>query len=77
MVAHNAGEDWRRRDMIKHAGVIKVVIGPTIDTRGKTAVEIKKIAEQWMKETMNEITTLKSANNDNVELSKINSKEKV
>ena len=77
LVAHNAGEYWRRRDMIKHAGIIKVVIGPTIDTRGKTAVEIKKIAEQWMKETMNEITTLKSAKNDDVELSKIDRTEKI
>ena len=58
LVAHNAGEYWRRRDMIKHAGTIKVVIGPTIDTKGKTAAEIKEIAEQWMKDTMNEITTL-------------------
>jgi 1-acyl-sn-glycerol-3-phosphate acyltransferase len=61
LVAHNAGEYWRRRDMIKHAGVIKVVIGPTIETKGKTAAEIKEFAEQWMKETMNEITTLESA----------------
>lgn len=58
LVAHNAGEYWRRRDMIKHAGTIKVVIGPTIDSKGKTATEIKEIAEQWMKNTMNEITTL-------------------
>ncbi len=58
LVAHNAGEYWRRRDMIKHAGTIKVVIGPTIESRGKTAAEIKEIAEQWMKDTMNEITTL-------------------
>ena len=58
LVAHNAGEYWRRRDMIKHAGTIKVVIGPTIETKGKSAAEIKEIAEQWMKQTMNEITTL-------------------
>lgn len=63
LVAHNAGEYWRRRDMIKHAGVIKVVIGPTIDTKGKTAAEIKDIAEQWMIKTMKEITTLKPVDN--------------
>jgi len=60
LVAHNAGEYWRRRDMIKHAGIIKVVIGPTIDTKGKTASEIKKIAEDWMNSTMKNITTLSS-----------------
>ena len=46
LVAHNAGEYWRRRDMIKHAGTIKVVIGPTIETKDKSAAEIKEIAEK-------------------------------
>jgi len=58
-VAHNAGEYWRRRDMIKHPGVIKVVIGPTIDTHGLTAAEINSKAEAWIESTMEQITTLK------------------
>ena len=70
LVAHNAGEYWRRRDMIKHAGTIKVVIGPTIETKGKTAAEIKEIAEQWMKDTMNEITTLDADHGASAELKK-------
>jgi len=71
LVAHNAGEYWRRRDMIKHAGTIKVVIGPTIESRGKTAAEIKEIAEQWMKQTMNEITTLDVDHGAKTELKKV------
>ena len=70
LVAHNAGEYWRRRDMIKHAGVIKVVIGPTIESKGKTAAEIKAIAEKWMHETMDEITTLDRSHNSNSRASK-------
>ena len=60
-VAHNAGEYWRRRDMIKHPGVIKVVIGPAIDTRGRDAAEINRLAEAWIESTMEKITTLKPA----------------
>ena len=56
LVAHNAGDFWRRRSLIKRPGVIKVVIGPTIDPQGKTAGEIKDIAEQWINDTVDEIS---------------------
>lgn len=57
-VAHNAGEYWRRRDLIKHPGVIRVAIGPAIDSKGKSAEEIVKAAEYWIETKMQEITTL-------------------
>lgn len=63
-VAHNAGEYWRRRDLIKHPGVIKVVIGPMIDTTGLNASEINLIAEEWIESTMDRITTLKRDQTD-------------
>jgi len=56
LVAHNAGDYWRRRSLIKRPGVIKVVIGPTIDPKGKTAAEIKELAEQWINDTVDEIS---------------------
>ncbi|MGD8641287.1 MAG: lysophospholipid acyltransferase family protein [Gammaproteobacteria bacterium] len=56
LVAHNAGDFWRRRSIVKRAGVIKVVIGPTIDPAGKTAAEIKNIAEQWINDTVEDIS---------------------
>jgi len=56
LVAHNAGDYWRRRSLIKRPGVIKVVIGPTIDPKGKTAADIKDIAEQWINETVDAIS---------------------
>lgn len=58
-VAHNAGEYWSRRSLTKKPGVIQVVIGPVIYTKGKTASEINAIAEEFIEGTMQEITTLK------------------
>ncbi len=60
LVAHNAGDFWRRRSLIKRPGIIKVVIGPTIDPKGKSAGEIKDIAEQWINDTVDEISEIKA-----------------
>ncbi|MDO8704719.1 MAG: lysophospholipid acyltransferase family protein [Sulfuricaulis sp.] len=54
-VAHNAGSFWPRRGFLKHPGTIRVVIGPVIDSRGKTAEEIRQIAEAWIETTMVEL----------------------
>jgi 1-acyl-sn-glycerol-3-phosphate acyltransferase len=51
-VAHNAGEFWPRRGFIKHPGTIRIVIGPTIDTRERSAQEVNAMAEHWIEETM-------------------------
>ena len=63
-VAHNAGEYWRRRDIIKRPGVIKMVVGPPIDTQGLSAAEINRKAEEWIESTMDKITTLKPEDNN-------------
>ena len=57
-VAHNAGEYWPRRGLLKKPGVIKVVIGEPIETKGRSADEINKIAEEWIEKTVAEISTL-------------------
>jgi 1-acyl-sn-glycerol-3-phosphate acyltransferase len=49
-MAHNAGLFWPRGFWIKKPGTIQVVIGPVIDSKGKTATEINALAEQWMRE---------------------------
>ena len=59
-VAHNAGEFWPRRGLVKRPGVIKVIIGPVIKPNGKSASEMNKIAEQWIEGKVEEITTLKA-----------------
>jgi 1-acyl-sn-glycerol-3-phosphate acyltransferase len=57
-VAHNAGEYWPRRGLIKKPGVIQVRIGPVINPNGITAEEIRDRAEQWIESTVAEISTL-------------------
>lgn len=51
-IAHNAGSFWPRRGFIKRPGVITVVIGPTIATKGRAAADIHAEVEQWIKNTM-------------------------
>jgi 1-acyl-sn-glycerol-3-phosphate acyltransferase len=59
-IAHNAGEYWPRRSFIKRPGVIKICIGPSIETNNKSAHEILAEAEQWIESEMARITTLKA-----------------
>ena len=51
-VAHNAGHFWPRRGFLKKTGAIHVVIGPVIDSHGKTAEQINQLAETWINQTM-------------------------
>lgn len=51
-VAHNAGRVWPRRRFIKRPGVIRVVIGPMIQTKGRTPEEILSQAKDWIETTM-------------------------
>ena len=51
-VAHNAGEFWSRRSFTKRPGVITIVIGPTIQARGRRAGEINREVEEWIEGTM-------------------------
>lgn len=55
-IAHNAGEFWPRHSFIKWPGNISVVIGPAIDSRGKSADEINKEVYDWIENTMKQIS---------------------
>ncbi len=59
-VAHNAGEYWRRHSFVKKPGTIQVVIGPPIETQGKSAQQIITEVEDWIEGTMDKITTINS-----------------
>ncbi|MGR8918552.1 MAG: lysophospholipid acyltransferase family protein [Gammaproteobacteria bacterium] len=50
-VAHNAGVFWARNALVKLPGTIRVVIGPPLDTSGKTAKEVTREAEAWIEAT--------------------------
>jgi 1-acyl-sn-glycerol-3-phosphate acyltransferase len=54
-VAHNAGEFWPRRSFLRRPGTIQAVIGPVIDSRGRSASEINAVAERWIEQTMERI----------------------
>lgn len=54
-VAHNAGEFWPRRGFLKRPGTIDLVIGPPIETAGRTAEQIIAAAGDWIETTMEEI----------------------
>jgi len=56
-VAHNAGRCWPRRRFIKRPGTIRLVIGPVIETTGRTADEVLKLAKGWIEDTMTRIDT--------------------
>ncbi len=60
-VAHNAGSFWPRRGFLKKSGTIHVVIGPVIHTRGKSAEEINRAAEEWIEKKMVELEKRTSA----------------
>jgi 1-acyl-sn-glycerol-3-phosphate acyltransferase len=51
-VAHNAGSFWPRRGFLKRPGTIRVVIGPVIDSQGRNAEDIRRVAEEWIENTM-------------------------
>lgn len=61
-VAHNAGSFWPRRGFVKRPGMIRVVIGPVIESRGRRADEIAKLAESWIENTMRELEANTNSN---------------
>jgi len=54
-VAHNAGSFWLRRGFLKKPGTVRVVVGPTVDPRGKKPEEIIRQAEEWIENKMMEL----------------------
>ena len=47
-VAHNAGDFWPRRSLLKRPGTIRVVIGPPIEPEGLTPDEITTRGRDWI-----------------------------
>ncbi len=54
-VAHNAGDFWPRYSFFKYPGVIKVKIGPAIESKGRKAADINAEAEAWIRQAMKEM----------------------
>ncbi len=51
-IAHNAGRFWPKRKFIKEPGTIQVVIGPVIETKGKTPEQVLTEAKTWIENTI-------------------------
>ncbi len=56
-IAHNAGDFWPRRGLLKKPGTIRVVIGPPIHTLGREPRELNREAQGWIEGTMRRIST--------------------
>lgn len=55
-IAHNAGEFWPKHSFIKWPGTISVVIGPAIESSGRSAEEINADVYDWIESTMEKIS---------------------
>ena len=55
-VAHNAGDLWPRRSLVKRPGLIRFCIGPAIDSTGRSPREINESVRQWIEAKMDEIS---------------------
>lgn len=51
-IAHNAGVFWKRRGLRKFPGTIDVRIGPVIQPKDLSALEINKRVEDWIEGAM-------------------------
>jgi 1-acyl-sn-glycerol-3-phosphate acyltransferase len=56
-VAHNAGDFWPRRGLLKRPGTISVVIGPPLETTDRTPQQINEQAQRWVEKTMRTISS--------------------
>lgn len=55
-IAHNAGEYWARHSFLKRPGTVRVVIGPVIDSKGRSTHELLTATENWIEGTMQVIS---------------------
>lgn len=55
-IAHNAGDLWPRRGITKRPGLIRFVIGPSIDPSLQSPKETNLIVQAWIENKMAEIS---------------------
>ena len=55
-VAHNAGDLWPRRSVLKRPGLIRVCIGPPIDASAQSPKETNVLVQNWIEGKMHEIS---------------------
>jgi 1-acyl-sn-glycerol-3-phosphate acyltransferase len=55
-VAHNAGDFWPRRGLLKRPGLIRVVIGPPVETLGRDPRELTAVVQEWIEAKTRQIS---------------------
>lgn len=56
-VAHNAGDFWARRGLLKKPGTVRLVIGPPIDVTGLDPRIANERIQTWVERKMQEISS--------------------
>lgn len=59
-VAHNAGEFWPRNSFIKRPGTIRLHFGPLIESSGRRASDINRLAEDWIESRLRDMRQARS-----------------
>ena len=54
-VAHDAGDYWPRRGLVKKPGTIRVVIGPPVEAAGRDPRTLNAEVQAWIEGTMREL----------------------
>jgi 1-acyl-sn-glycerol-3-phosphate acyltransferase len=54
-VAHDAGDYWPRRGLVKRPGTVRVVIGPPVAAAGREPRELNGEVQAWIEGTMREL----------------------
>lgn len=56
-VAHNAGDFWGRRGLLKKPGTVRMIIGPPIDVAGMEPRAANRKIQDWVEGRMREISS--------------------
>lgn len=56
-VAHNAGDLWPRRGLLKYPGMVRFCIGPPIDPSTQSAKDTNLMVQAWIENKMREISS--------------------
>jgi 1-acyl-sn-glycerol-3-phosphate acyltransferase len=51
-VAHDAGDYWPRRGLLKKPGTVRVVVGPPVEAAGREPRELNGEVQAWIEGTM-------------------------
>jgi 1-acyl-sn-glycerol-3-phosphate acyltransferase len=54
-IAHDAGDYWPRRGLVKKPGIVRVVIGPPVESAGRDPRQLNAEVQSWIEGTMREL----------------------